>query len=519
MAVTNEFERDLTNQAQLKRPGRVDMVVFQNIPDAGDGSPGIQRCFRNYLHEGGMEKDLDLIGYAIKGTSVNISNAEMQQLSNIGAATISGTQWGYVGNLDQNLRITDSPSFGGLSLTGNLVLAANSITGTSVDINNAELQQLTNIGAATISGTQWGYVGTLNQALASGNNVVFAQITMSGDIIMGGDNITFTSGLVDGVDVSAHVHTDADGSLKIAHVNTTGIGEDNHHAKTHNNNEHSTNYKADFSENSGFNRAFGTTINTVIHGNDGRLSNARAPTSHSHLTGDLTHTLDDAFDDGNIIDGATNANPFEVGGSTNYRLKFWRGSTSLYMSSGSSINDFIIQCEKTDGDIHLKPQSGGNVYLGYGDAWVAAWNGMLRPVGDNSYQLGNVGAAPSKGYFHLLYHNGITPSFSHVDDLQLLREIEEDQILKEKKDKDGKIVGTQRSWKKESLPWIKARDDLKDKTGDELNFATVQGEEVGYILSAMKKILERQDVLLNGNFARDVIIDSLISRLDIIENK
>jgi len=52
---------------------------------------------------------------------------------------------------------TDSATatLAGLALTGNLTLAANSITGTSVDINNAEMQQLSNIGANTISAADW----------------------------------------------------------------------------------------------------------------------------------------------------------------------------------------------------------------------------------------------------------------------------------------------------------------------------------------------------------------------------
>ena len=183
MTVTNEFERDLVNQAHLKRPGRVDMIVFQNIADIGDGSPGIQRCFRNYLHEGGMEKDLDLVGYGIKGTSVNINNAELQQLSNIGATTISAAQWGFVGGADQAVKQADSPTFNGITLTGNLILAANSITGTSVNINNAEMQQLSNIGAVEISGTQWGYLGDLDQGLHQSQSPTFVNLNLADDII------------------------------------------------------------------------------------------------------------------------------------------------------------------------------------------------------------------------------------------------------------------------------------------------------------------------------------------------
>ena len=49
MGTTNEFERDLEDQAGLKRPGRIDLRVFQNTPDAGDGHPGLQRCLRNWF--------------------------------------------------------------------------------------------------------------------------------------------------------------------------------------------------------------------------------------------------------------------------------------------------------------------------------------------------------------------------------------------------------------------------------------------------------------------------------------
>jgi hypothetical protein len=45
----------------------------------------------------------------------------------------------------------------------------------------AEVQQLENIGTVTISAAQWGYLGGLNQALASTNNVAFNQINLADD--------------------------------------------------------------------------------------------------------------------------------------------------------------------------------------------------------------------------------------------------------------------------------------------------------------------------------------------------
>jgi len=189
---TNEFERDVNDTSFLKRPGRVDLRILQNTADCGDGHPGLQRCFRNYLHEGGMEKDLDLIGYSIKGTSVDLTNSKLQEFNHIGATTISAAQWVYVGGADQAVKQTDSPTFGGLSLTGNLVLAANSITGTSVDINNVKMQQLSNIGAATISGAQWGYLGAMDQALHQSQSPQFAGLSLTGNLTLAANSITGT---------------------------------------------------------------------------------------------------------------------------------------------------------------------------------------------------------------------------------------------------------------------------------------------------------------------------------------
>ena len=43
-----------------------------------------------------------------------------------------------------------------------------------------------------------------------------------------------------------------------------------------------------FSKNTAFNRDFGTTSGTVCQGNDGRLSDARTPTAHTHTVSDVS---------------------------------------------------------------------------------------------------------------------------------------------------------------------------------------------------------------------------------------
>jgi hypothetical protein len=56
----------------------------------------------------------------------------------------------------------------GLSITGNIAA-----TGTIGGLTSAELSQLANIGANTISSTQWGYVSAMDQSLTTGSTVGF----------------------------------------------------------------------------------------------------------------------------------------------------------------------------------------------------------------------------------------------------------------------------------------------------------------------------------------------------------
>ena len=200
MGATNEFERDLEDQAGLKRPGRIDLRVLQNTPDAGDGNPGVQRCFRNYLHEGGMEKDLDLVGYGIKGTSVDINNAELQQVSNIGssvittsiwsqlnnieATTIPAAQWVFVGEADQAVKQADSPTFTGLTINGDII-----VTGTVDSVDVLALKNNFDTHKAS-TGEDHSYI---DQSVVIGTSPVFGGLTLDADLV--------TTSTIDGVDV------------------------------------------------------------------------------------------------------------------------------------------------------------------------------------------------------------------------------------------------------------------------------------------------------------------------------
>ena len=131
-----------------------------------------------------------------------LTTAEVNQLKNIGLTTISTTQWGYLVNSNQDLTTASNVTFN--NVTGTLQTASQpnlTIVGslTSFDVTNnitvggtvdgryvsadgltldnlnttiglsglttAEVNQLKNIGLTTISSTQWGYLGNLNQDL------------------------------------------------------------------------------------------------------------------------------------------------------------------------------------------------------------------------------------------------------------------------------------------------------------------------------------------------------------------
>ena len=183
MTITNEYERNLNDTSFLKRPGRIDLVVFQNTPDAGDGHPGLQRCFRNYLHEGGIEKDIDLVGHGIKGTSVDLTNAKLQEFNNIGATTISAGQWIFVGQANQDVRTSDSPTFVGLTLSADLITTS---TVDGVNVGDLKSSFDTHVGSTGASHTY------IDQSVVNGSSPTFASpnvtnLNLADDIIHVGD--------------------------------------------------------------------------------------------------------------------------------------------------------------------------------------------------------------------------------------------------------------------------------------------------------------------------------------------
>ena len=101
----------------------------------------------------------DLSGTANSATvakvqGVALTSGDATQLANINSTTISSTQWGYVGNANQNVRTTDSPIFvdgtftGDVSVAGDLVVQGDLTSLQTTNLNIEDQFILINSGSA-----------------------------------------------------------------------------------------------------------------------------------------------------------------------------------------------------------------------------------------------------------------------------------------------------------------------------------------------------------------------------------
>lgn len=109
----------------------------------------------------------DLSGTANSATvakvqGVALTSEEATQLANIGSTTISSTQWGYLGAMDQGISSADGPTFTGLSING--TVAFNNVDDAQSFHFNEE-SSITTIATASVS----------------------QNLTVGGDLIVNGD--------------------------------------------------------------------------------------------------------------------------------------------------------------------------------------------------------------------------------------------------------------------------------------------------------------------------------------------
>ena len=106
---------------------------------------------------------------------VAVTASEYQQLQNIDTVTISNTQWGYLGELDQSLTQASSPTFSGLTVDGLVVEDEIRTLQSDVIENHLEIESLQDnkveVGFLFPDGD--------SQALGTGDNATFNTVTLS----------------------------------------------------------------------------------------------------------------------------------------------------------------------------------------------------------------------------------------------------------------------------------------------------------------------------------------------------
>lgn len=107
-----------------------------------------------------------------------LTAAELQQLQNIGTVNLSSANWTALETYADNS--LTSTELGQLQNIDSVTLSNANWTSLETYADNAldatELAELQNIGTTTISETQWGYLGGMNQSVATTDSVTFNQL-------------------------------------------------------------------------------------------------------------------------------------------------------------------------------------------------------------------------------------------------------------------------------------------------------------------------------------------------------
>ena len=144
---------------------------------------------------------IDVAGITLGGSAITSTAAELNLLDGVsGLVKADFTKLAAVDSTATELNLLDGVTGtlvteAGTQTLTNKTIAASQVTEIS-NLTEDEGAQLENIGSTTISATQWGYVGALNQGLTKTSNVEFGRVTGSNALFSGTVSANAFSGVV-----------------------------------------------------------------------------------------------------------------------------------------------------------------------------------------------------------------------------------------------------------------------------------------------------------------------------------
>jgi len=120
----------------------------------------------------------------VSGSNISELNNDAGFLASIGSGIVSGSsQISFTGITNVPAGLVSGSSQ--ITMGGDLSGTANSATVTAVQnvaLTSGEATQLANIDSTTISSTQWGYLGVMDQAVQTNDSVEFGGLTVNGTV-------------------------------------------------------------------------------------------------------------------------------------------------------------------------------------------------------------------------------------------------------------------------------------------------------------------------------------------------
>jgi len=217
---SNKYNRDFSDNGALKRPGRVSLRVFDDISNAGDGYPGLQRIVKNlmgsfydkYVIEGCVYSGTSLttgwiminqVAIEVSAQTIVVANGEYLYLNSSGVAVSTAV----IATAEAGL-ILFMRSGAGVGTNIRTYFADNELNiykltvKTDLDVDgNLDIDgdfnvdgDFTLIGTATVSGE----LTVTNNLNVTGNMDLTGDMDIGGDVDLSG-NIVMDSGNISGV--------------------------------------------------------------------------------------------------------------------------------------------------------------------------------------------------------------------------------------------------------------------------------------------------------------------------------